>query len=118
MDDYLGSLKSLITRGMFRAITAHKEIFRDNPNISIALAYLNSATSYFVSAEALYYSNPETYENIFLTDVFHCFSVFEKEFLDNVRTNHSYQWTDIEFQRLRDSFMSSPFRFKDEKLFS
>ena len=105
MDDYLGSLKSLITRGMFRAITAHKEIFRDNPNISIALAYLNSATSYFASAEALYYSN-------------HCFSVFEKEFLDNVRTNHSYQWTDIEFQRLRDSFMSSPFRFKDEKLFS
>lgn len=82
MDDYLGSLKSLITRGMFRAITAHKEIFRDNPNISIALAYLNSATSYFTSAEALYYSNPETYENIFLADVFHCFSVFEKEFLD------------------------------------
>jgi len=68
MDDYLGSLKSLITRGMFRAITAHKEIFRDNPNISIALAYLNSATSYFASAEALYYSNPETCENIEYTD--------------------------------------------------
>lgn len=117
MEKSLENLKSLVTRGMIQSISAYKELFSSSPEISIALAYLNSATSYFAAAEALYYSNVEYFDSQFTSDIFERFSIFEKEFLQSVQKNHSHQWTDIEFQHLRNSFMSSPFAFENEDLF-
>lgn len=118
MNPATNALNTLLCTGMFHAITAHKEVFKDEPYIPIVLGYLNSATSYFTAAESLYYSCNDIKEDNSLPEVFHCFKVFEEELLENIRTNHSHQWTDIEFQRLREAFMSSTFAFKDEELFS
>lgn len=45
--------------------------------------------------------------------LFYQFSVYAHEFLTNVETDHSHQWTDIEFNKLHDIFDSSAFAFEN-----
>lgn len=118
MHEHFSNLKSLVTRGMFQAIKSHREVFKNNPNIPVALAHLSLAGSYFSAAESLYCSRLDFYQDPDLPDIFLRFTVFCDELLKNVETDHSHQWTDIEFQKLRETFMSSAFAFEDERLFS
>ena len=101
--------KSFIVSAMHYASKSHEVIFQENADISVALAYLNASMSRFSSAEALYYVQYDILVRREAEGIFHQFKVYFNEFLTNVETDHSHQWTDIEFNSLQDLFESSVF---------
>lgn len=101
--------KGFISSAMYYATQSHKSILKENANLSVALAYLNASISRFASAEALYYAQYSILSHEDAEDLFHQFKLYSNEFLRNVSTNHSHQWTDIEFNKLNDIFKSSVF---------
>lgn len=107
------NFKSLVRRAMSDAIHAHNFIFDNDTDPLIATSYLNIAASKFAAAESLYYSQLEFLERSEAEEIFRLFDVFMTEFLNNVRTNHSHQWTDIEFQKLKETFDYSAFAFEN-----
>lgn len=111
--DLIETFKHFVASAMRYAIKSHETLFNDDCDISIALAYLNAAISRFSSAEALYYAQFEELERGEAEDLFYQFSVYAGEFLTNVETDHSHQWTDIEFNKLQDIFESSAFAFEN-----
>ena len=117
MSDFviIENLKELIRKAMIYAEKAHDLIFEENTDNSIAIAYLNISASKFASAEALYYSNLDILERDEAEQIFHTFEIFAEELLENCQTVHSHQWTDIEFQRLKDCFDYSVFAFENVK---
>lgn len=95
--------KKLVRSSFHDACYAHDCIFDEKCSVEIALAYLNKAISTHCCCDSLYYSQ---YDQL-------CRNEYEKtfanEFLTNVRTNHSHQWTDIEFDRLKEIYDYSAF---------
>ena len=90
-------LSNLLIDGFDNANYSHKLLFKSElddekefdkqKDLMCALTYLNQAHASFTNAYTL-----------------HQFTEFNTEFLNNVRTNHSHQWSDIEFKRLVDFF--------------
>lgn len=115
MDQFelIEDFKHFVASAMHYAIKSHETLFKDECDISVSLAYLNAAISRFSSAEALYYAQFENLQRGEAEDLFHQFSVYANEFLNNVETDHSHQWTDIEFNKLKDIFDSSAFAFEN-----
>ena len=88
---------------------AHDCIFDDNCSVEVALAYLNKAIAEHCSCDSLYYAQYECLARGEYEDYSHQFDVFANELLNNVRTNHSHQWTSIEFERLKEIYDYSVF---------
>ena len=108
-------LKSLIQRAMIYAQHSHDFIFDENTDDSIAVSYLNIAASKFAAAESLYYSRIDVLKRNEAEQLFYLFDAYMRELLTNYRTNHSHQWTDIEYNRLREYFDYSAFAFSKNK---
>lgn len=112
------TLSDLLIDGFKNANYSHKLLFKselDDENeldkqndLMCALAYLSQAYTCFTNAYTFIALNDELlggrqeFENLLRQ-----FTVFNTEFLDNVRTNHSHQWSDIEFRQLVDYFEAS-----------
>lgn len=111
MDQFelIETFKRFIVSAMHYARKSHETILKEDADISVALAYLNASISRFSSAEALYYARYDILARGEAEDIFHQSKVYSNEFLTNVETNHSHQWTDIEFNTLHDLFESSAF---------
>ncbi len=101
--------KSFVRSSFIDARTAHDCIFDEKCSIEIALAYLNKAISAHYRCDSLYYAKYDQLERGEYEDYSKQFEIFASEFLTNVRTKHSHQWTDIEFQKLKDIFDYSAF---------
>ena len=104
-------LKQLIFKGFVSAMHSHKTLFKsvlsdDEPKIlAIALAHLNESHNYHLNAETFLVDNVELFgERNEFESLFHRFSVYNDELLTNARTNHSHQWSDIEFRNYVESF--------------
>ncbi|GEQ22247.1 hypothetical protein CBU02nite_27530 [Clostridium butyricum] len=69
----------------------------------IASIFLNKAIAIVASCKAIYYSNLENLEDDRVENIFSKFDIFNNEFLNNISTGHSHQWTDIEFNSFKDS---------------
>lgn len=69
----------------------------------IASLFINKAISIMSSCKAVYYSNIGKLENSNLEKIFHSFDTYENEFLTNVRTQHSHEWTNIKFENYKDT---------------
>lgn len=110
--DLIETFKDFVVSAMYYATKSHEAIFKDETNIPVALAYLNASISRYSSAEALYYAQYDVLLREEAEDLFHQFKVYSNEFLTNVATNHSHQWTGIEFNKLHDIFESSAFASK------
>ena len=91
------------------ARNAHDCIFDGTCPVEIALAYLNKAISVHCCCDSLYYAQYGSLGNNEYEHFSHQFNVFANEFLKNTRTNHSHQWTDIEFQKLKEIYDYSAF---------
>ncbi|NEZ46511.1 hypothetical protein FDF74_04685 [Clostridium niameyense] len=50
----------------------------------------------------IYQNNLEELENNSITNAFHRFNVFYDEVTTNIATNHSHQWSDIQFGNYKD----------------
>lgn len=106
-------LKRLIFNGFVSALHSHKTLFKsafsenNTHSLTIALAYLSEAHNYHLNAETFVVDNLELFgdRNEFEL-LFQRFSVYNNEFLTNSRTDHSHQWSDIEFRSYVNSFKS------------
>lgn len=97
-------LKVTVKSAMAYANRAHRLIFTDSPiNIAI-IGYINHAGSLIETAKSIYISNYDMLEHNDIEDFFHQFDVFIAEVLNNIATNHSHQWSDIEFTALQEKF--------------
>lgn len=112
--DLIENFKSLMRNAMIYAQHSHDYIFDDSVDNSVAVSYLNIAASKFTAAEALYYSQLNILQRGEAEEIFRLFDVYMRELLNNHRTDHSHQWTDIEFNRLKESFDYSAFAFENK----
>ena len=107
------NFKSLMRQAMLYAQYSHDCIFDESVNNSVAISYLNVAASKFAASEALYYSQFAVLERDEAEEIFHLFDSYMSELLTNYKTDHSHQWTDIEFNRIKETFDSSAFAFEN-----
>lgn len=102
---YLESqLKSIVKNAMILAEKAHNEIFTDNRSDVAIVGYINAAYSCSCAARAVYISNIEELEHYDIDEFFHQFDVYVEEVLNNIADNHSHQWSDIEFEKLKEKY--------------
>lgn len=94
------------------AKNAHEILFRDSydfENQTKALASIQVALTYVSTIKGICYSDPESLLTDDVEYLIHLFHVYCSEFINNYQTNHSHQWTDIEFNRLSEFYESSIF---------
>lgn len=102
-------LKQNTFYGMEHSKSANDQIFSDSENkVLKAIAELNLATHYFAVAKSIYFSNYSELGRHEIDEVFRKFDVYVEEITRNICTNHSHQWSDIEFQALASTYEFSP----------
>lgn len=109
--DLIEVFKDFVRSSFIDAQMAHDCIFDEKCSTEIALAYLNKAIAAHYRCDSLYYAKFDQLERGEYENYSQRFEIFASELLTNVRTNHSHQWTDIEFQKLKDVFDYSAFSF-------
>lgn len=106
-------LKRFVREAVLYSIRAHKQIF-DHENIPAAVAYLQRASAKMAAAESLYYARHEELERGEAEEIFTLFDEFSDELIEDFATNHSQQWTDIQFNRLIEAVNASAFAFDNK----
>jgi hypothetical protein len=101
------TIKTKIMYAYHNAQYAHETIFNEKLDKSIAIGYLTLCASYYNAAQAVYAANYEMLGREDLDDLLFEFHAFVKEAMNNYRTDHSHQWSDIHFQRLTEKYNSS-----------
>lgn len=84
-----------IQKGYEHSRKAHDLIIKEDVELNVALAYLNSAISSMNSAMAIHTCIDDKLREF--EDIYHKFNVFSDEFLDSCETEHSHQSTSAEF---------------------
>lgn len=74
-----------------------------------ALSYAAACTSKYSAAEAIYWCSPEL-EDDDIPQILAQFDTFTDEIRNDYRTDHSRQWVDIEFEKLRELFEASSYK--------
>jgi len=106
MDQYLHQeFKNLILNGYYNSEAAHSAIFHEDGSKenSIIIGYLAIANSYINAARSVYICNEELCRPEF-NDFFNEFHFLSDEVMNNISTGHSHQWSDIHFQRFKESY--------------
>ncbi|AGN89358.1 hypothetical protein ABNC92_20850 [Paenibacillus larvae] len=83
---------------------AHNEVFSDREDKHVIIGHLSIASSYINSAKSIYACNLDRLGRPEFDDFFHCFNTFIKEAMNCIRTDHSHQWTSIEYERMKEEF--------------
>lgn len=94
-------LKTTLRKAYWDAETCHDLVFTDGERHIQdfkASIYLSQAVSLMSACKSVYYSNFELLANDLLEDIFFKFDIFVKEISNNISTEHSHQWTNIEFE--------------------
>ncbi|CAI3504957.1 hypothetical protein CIRMBP1315_02078 [Enterococcus cecorum] len=116
-EEKLNILRTLFNDALDYAELSHSSLFEADflTNEKLAFSKLIAATTYLAEANSLF-----TQAKVFLSDnidelgepeefldtIFR-FNVYNNEVLDNIRTNHSHQYSDIEFRNFLNSFRYS-----------
>jgi len=97
-------LRGLTLSAMFSIESANEVIFKDFENKETrCLVYLYRAINYISDAKMLYLMNQVLWRDD-IDSFFSQFNVFIDEITRNIATNHSHQWTDIEFKKLAEIY--------------
>lgn len=102
-------LDKQLKKSLDLTIEFHKILFdhelnkRADHKIHTAILCLSEAFSCINSAHILYLSNCEEGECLEFENLVHKFNVLNREFINSYSTNHSLQWTDIEYNSFMDS---------------
>ncbi|PHV69230.1 hypothetical protein CS063_16955 [Sporanaerobium hydrogeniformans] len=87
---------------------AHASAMKDTQfSQTAATTYALSALSHLMCIKSVYVCNYDKLENTMVESLIHQFDVFCNELITNFCTNHSHQWTDLEFDRLKELVTSS-----------
>ena len=106
----LDILKSELSQAFLYTENFHSNIFKytldshDEVHLHVALLYLSQAFTCINSAKLIYTQYSEPGECSEFEDVIHRFKVLNNEFLASYSTNHSLQWTDIEYNNFVKSY--------------
>lgn len=103
------AIKRLVREAVLYSKQAHDCVFSEEENLHAALAYLQRASAKMSAAEALYWSQYEILARDEAEQIFLQFDAFANELVEDFATNHSQQWSDIEFNRLMDLVDNSAF---------
>lgn len=99
-------------KASYSTMKFHELIFDDEVNFSkninvkklnSALLHLNQGLTYINLANLHYLQYCETGECTEFEDTVYKFNVLNNEFLTSYSTNHSLQWTDIEYNAFKES---------------
>ncbi len=71
-----------------------------------AFAYLNKAVAHMTTAQALYQTSEGLGTNEDVECIIEKFFTYQHEFFVNYETDHSDQWTDIEFENYQSAVKS------------
>lgn len=103
-------VQQLIKSLYFDSKKAHDYLFKDNlatiedtKQEIIAGILLNKANSTFACLHTFYYCNLESVCDDRVENILSKFQIFSKEFLSNLSSHHSHQWTNLEFTNFEDS---------------
>lgn len=99
-------ITNTLKQAYLAAKTCHDLVFKDGERHIQdfkASIYLSQAVSLMSSCKSVYYSNFEFLANNELEDIFFRFDVFVREISNNISTDHSHQWTDIEFESYKNT---------------
>lgn len=101
-------IKKSIKNCYYTCNRANNILFRTDSNSNstnevVAISYLNKAISIMESCKAVYFACINELENITVESIFNTFETYTNEMLNNYSTNHSHQWTDIEFNHFKDA---------------
>lgn len=103
-------LKAMTNQAYFYSAKAHDLIITSNKTVQIgALAYINLAAYQISSAKSIYYSNYDILCHEDIDNLFLAFEVFAETTIDNFSTDHSHQWSDIEFENFKSALQNSIF---------
>lgn len=107
------TLKRLVRTAVLYAKQAHDYAMPDKANIPAAIAYLQRASCKMSAAEALYWAQYEVLARQEAEDIFQKFDEFADELVEDFATNHSQQWTDIQFNELMKVVNDSAFALQN-----
>lgn len=99
-------VKNLIRDTYYYSKDAHQTLFEDYRNEKkelISGILLNRAISSHSCLKAFYYSNVNELEDYRVEDILNKFDIFSNEFLTNLSSGHSHQWSNIEFNAFKES---------------
>lgn len=98
-------LKSMSHAAMLYAQKSHDYVFDENP--SAAALFLSLAASKASAINAIYHAHYDQLQRQEVEDFLYQFDVFLEEIATNYATNHSQQWTSIQYQKLKRIFEDS-----------
>lgn len=106
--DKFTAFKALVIEAYHMAKYAHDYSFDDpeegiKENPQTVLSYATACSAKSSAAEALYWCSPEL-ENEDVPALLAQFNTFINEVLSDYRDDHSRQWVDIEFERLKELY--------------
>lgn len=115
MNQYIkNQFLKLMKSAFIAAESAHRLVFTDtetdtqkNRNLVAAHSYFALSVAKSSAAKALYVSRIDELDHQELDDLFYRFDALANEFYKDYSTNHNYQWVDIEFSKLKESFEDS-----------
>ena len=97
-------IKELTNYAMLIADRTINAINADNPDKVVIVGYLNHANSIISTAKAIYISNSEILERNDIDSLFAQFDIFVMEVLSDLEDNHTYEYSNIEYDRLKEKF--------------
>ena len=99
-------MKELFTAVAFDSYRVNDYLFKKN-NPTAAMFYLNLANSNVAIIKSIYYCNYDELAKDDIEDLFHRFDVFVTEVTRNFSTNHSHQWSNIEYNNFIDTLYTT-----------
>ncbi len=99
-------IKELFTSVAFDSYHVNDYLFKQN-NPTAAMFYLSLANTNVAIIKSIYYCNYNELAKDDIEDLFHQFDVFVNEVTRNFSTNHSHQWSNIEYNKFKDELYST-----------
>jgi len=99
-------IEKRLALAFFESRRCMRTLFRDTDsfeNEQKALIYLNRAARHMDLAFSIYQNNLEEIEHYAINLIFDAFDIFYNEVTENVATNHSHQWSDIQYRRYKET---------------
>lgn len=107
------SIKRLVRESILYSKRAHDAVFAEKESIPAALAYLQRASSKMAAAESLYWARYEILARDEAEKIFSLFDIFADELVEDFATDHSQQWTDIQYNKLMKEVNDSAFALQN-----
>lgn len=100
------AFRTLILEAYWYARDAHACAFSEKLDKASVLSYAAACTAKYSAATAMYWCSPEL-EDPDVPRLLAQFGTYTDEIRTDIRDDHSLQWVDIEFEKLKDYFENS-----------